>query len=65
MVRAHDGQDRGQGPGTAGGGTEAAGRLYIQAFHVSDVEARQEAHWVESIKIGPAAEPEELGKWTG
>jgi hypothetical protein len=38
---------------------------YIQAFHVSDVEARQEAHWVESIKIGPAAEPEELGKWTG
>ena len=37
----------------------------IQAFHVSDVEARQEAQWVESIKSGPAAEPEELGKWTG
>jgi hypothetical protein len=37
---------------------------YIQAFHVSDVEARGEAHWVESIKIEKAAEPEELGKWT-
>jgi hypothetical protein len=24
---------------------------YIQAFHVSDVEARGETHWVESIKI--------------
>ena len=38
---------------------------YIQAFHVSDVEARGEAHWVESIKISKAAEPEELGSWAG
>jgi hypothetical protein len=38
---------------------------YIQAFHVSDVEARGEAHWVESIKIEKAAEPEELGSWAG
>jgi hypothetical protein len=38
---------------------------YIQAQHVSDFEAKQEAHWVESIKISPAAEPEELGKWAG
>jgi hypothetical protein len=38
---------------------------YIQAFHVSDVEARGEPHWVESIKISKAAEPEELGSWAG
>jgi hypothetical protein len=38
---------------------------YIQEQHVSGFEAKQEAHWVESVKIGPAAEPEELGKWTG
>jgi hypothetical protein len=38
---------------------------YVQAFHVSDVEARGEAHWVESIKIEKAAEPEELGQWAG
>jgi hypothetical protein len=38
---------------------------YIQAFHISDVEARQEAHWVESIKIEPSAEAEELGRWAG
>ena len=35
---------------------------YIQAFHVSDVEARGETHWVESIKIEPPAEPEECGE---
>jgi hypothetical protein len=29
------------------------------------VEARGEPHWVESIKIEKAAEPEELGSWTG
>ena len=38
---------------------------YIQAFHVSDVEARGETHWVESIKISKHAEPEELGSWAG
>jgi hypothetical protein len=38
---------------------------YIQAFHVSGVEARQEPRWVESIKIEKAAEPEELGRWAG
>jgi hypothetical protein len=38
---------------------------YIQAFHVSDVEARGEAHWVESIKIEPPAEEGVLGKWAG
>jgi hypothetical protein len=38
---------------------------YIQAFHVSDVEAWGETHWVESIKISKAAEPEELGSWAG
>jgi hypothetical protein len=38
---------------------------YIQAFPLSDVEARGETHWVESIKIGKAAEPEELGSWAG
>jgi hypothetical protein len=38
---------------------------YIQAFHVSDVEARGETHWVESIRIEKAAEPEELGSWVG
>jgi hypothetical protein len=37
---------------------------YIQAFHVSDVEARQEAQWVESIKIEPPAKAEELGQWS-
>jgi hypothetical protein len=37
----------------------------IQAFHVSDVEARHEAHWVESIKIEKVAEPEGLGSWAG
>jgi hypothetical protein len=38
---------------------------YIQAFHVSDVEARGETPWVESIRIEKAAEPEELGSWVG
>jgi hypothetical protein len=38
---------------------------YVQAFHVSDVEARGEAHWVESIKIEPPAEEGVLGKWAG
>jgi hypothetical protein len=38
---------------------------YIQAFHVSDVEARGEPHWVESIKIEPPAEEGVLGKWAG
>jgi hypothetical protein len=38
---------------------------YIQAFHVADVEARGEAHRVESIKISKPAEPEELGSWAG
>ena len=38
---------------------------YTRAFHVSGVEARQEPHWVESIKIEKAEEPEELGRWAG
>jgi hypothetical protein len=38
---------------------------YIQGFHVSDVEARGEARWVESIKIEPPAEEGVLGKWAG
>jgi hypothetical protein len=37
----------------------------IQAFHVSDVEARGAPHWVESIKISKPAEPEALGSWAG
>jgi hypothetical protein len=65
MVWAHDGQDRRQRPGTAGGGLQWQVVYYIQAFHVSDVEARGEAHWVESIKMSKPAEPEELGSWAG
>jgi hypothetical protein len=38
---------------------------YIQAFHVSDVEARQEPHWVESIKVELFAEEGVLGEWVG
>ena len=38
---------------------------YIQACHVSDVEARGGPHWVESIKIEPPAEEGVLGKWAG
>jgi hypothetical protein len=38
---------------------------YIQAYHASDIEAKQEVHWVESIKISPPAELEELGRWAG
>jgi hypothetical protein len=37
----------------------------IQERHVSDLEAEREAHWVESIMVQPAAEPEELGGWAG
>jgi hypothetical protein len=38
---------------------------YIQEQHVSEFEAGQEKHYVESLKIGNAAEPEELGSWAG
>jgi hypothetical protein len=38
---------------------------YIQAQHVSEFEAKQEAHYVESITIEPPAEEGELGKWEG
>jgi hypothetical protein len=36
---------------------------YIQEQHKSEFEARDEAHYVQSIKVGPAAE--ELGSWAG
>jgi hypothetical protein len=36
---------------------------YIQEQHKSEFEARDEAHYVQSIKVGPPAE--ELGSWAG
>ena len=36
---------------------------YIQERHVSEFEAEQEPHWIESIKIEPPAE--NLGQWAG
>jgi hypothetical protein len=36
---------------------------YIQEQHKSEFEARDEVHYVQSIKVGPAAE--ELGNWAG
>src|SRR5688572_711965 len=36
---------------------------YIQEQHVSDFEATQEPHWVESIKVAPPVEEGELGRW--
>jgi predicted subunit of tRNA(5-methylaminomethyl-2-thiouridylate) methyltransferase len=38
---------------------------YIQEQHVSEFEAKQEVHYVESLRISAAAEPEELGSWAG
>ncbi len=55
-----------------GKGVEALGKglrpqvVYcIQVEHVSDIQAKQEPHWVESITIGPPAEEGELGRWAG
>ena len=36
---------------------------YIQEQHKSEFEARDEPHYVQSIKVGPPAE--ELGSWSG
>jgi hypothetical protein len=36
---------------------------YIQEQHKSEFEARDEAYYVQSIKVGPPAE--ELGSWAG
>ena len=36
---------------------------YIQEQHKSEFEARDEAHYVQSIKVSPPAE--ELGNWAG
>ena len=38
---------------------------YIQEQHVSEFDARQEAHYVESLRIAPPGEEGELGSWAG
>jgi hypothetical protein len=37
----------------------------VACYSDSDIQAKQEPHWVESITISPPAEEGELGRWAG